>query len=84
MGGIVTANPFATKTKAANQQFGIAAQVVGKFLEGGKLAEGDIKRYKALLPDVSDTPEVARKKLDAAKALIIDNYNGQLDSSARA
>ncbi len=77
-------NPYATNTKAANQQFGIAAQVVGKFLEGGKLAEWDIKRYKALLPDISDTPEVAKKKLDAAKELIVNNYNWQLDSSARA
>ena len=82
--GLATYNPKATKTISANQKFGIAAQVVGKFLEWGKLAEWDIKRYKALLPDVSDTPEVAKNKLEQTKKLIIENYNWQLDSSARA
>jgi len=37
-----------------------------------------------LLPNVSDTQEVAKNKLAEAKKLIIDNYNWQLDSSARA
>ena len=82
--GIATLNPKATKTISANQKFGIAAQVVGKFLEWWKLAEWDIKRYKALLPDVSDTKEVAKNKLAEAKKLITENYNWQLDSSARA
>lgn len=81
---LATYNPAATKTISANQKFGIAAQVVGKFLEWGKLAEWDIKRYKALLPDVSDTPEVAKNKLAEAKKLIVENYNWQLDSAARA
>lgn len=81
---LATYNPAATKTISANQKFGIAAQVVGKFLEWGKLAEWDIKRYKALLPDVSDTPAVAKNKLAEAKKLIVENYNWQLDSAARA
>lgn len=73
----------ATNTKLANQQLWTAAQIVGKFLEGGKLAEWDIARYKSMLPDVGDTPEVAQWKLDNVKKLLVDNYNWQLDTYAR-
>ena len=81
---MATALPWASNTREANQQFGIAAQVVGKFLEGGKLAEGDIARYRKLLPDINDTREVAQRKLDNVKDLMFNNYNGLLDTQARA
>ena len=34
------------------------AQVIGRYLEGGKLAEGDIGRYVAMLPKLSDSQQL--------------------------
>lgn len=46
------------------------AQVVGKYLEGGKLAEGDVPRYRKMLPTRGDTPAVVRGKAESLKRLI--------------
>ena len=53
-----------------NSELGIAAQVIGKALEGGKLAEGDIARYKSMLPAITDTPATAKKKIDNVRRLL--------------
>ena len=41
-----------------------AAQVVGTFLESGKLAEADLPRYVNMFPLPGDNEETARKKID--------------------
>lgn len=57
-----------------------AAQVVGKFLEGGKLAEGDIGRYREMLPALNDRDyTVALDKLDGVRTIIQDYYNNSIE-----
>lgn len=40
------------------------AQVLGKALEGGKLTDSDIQRYRQMLPSMNDNPQDALLKLD--------------------
>lgn len=39
-----------------------AQQIVGKILEGGKLAEGDERKYKGLIPQPGDSPALLESK----------------------
>lgn len=56
------------------------AQLVGKYLEGGKLTDADIARYKASLPLMSDSPEVLQTKVDNLKRLVAKVQASQLDA----
>jgi hypothetical protein len=58
----------------------VAAQVVGTFLEGGKLAEGDYGRYRSFMPQPGDTIETARRKVSAIKAMIEKRNTGRRET----
>lgn len=47
-----------------------AAQVIGRFLEGGKLAAGDEVKYMNLMPAAGDSEARAQNKIDNLKRLI--------------
>jgi hypothetical protein len=67
----------AASINAAMQQ---RAQVIGKYLEGGKLTDGDIERYKKQLPQLSDAPEVAQAKVDSLRRLLSQKQNQELEA----
>jgi hypothetical protein len=62
----------------------LAAQVVGLILEGGKLAEADLPRYKALLPGAADSDARAKAKAENIKKLLALKAAGQVDALGRA
>lgn len=64
------------KFKSYDSQLNAAAQVIGKYLEGGKLTDADIDRYKKILPNNLDSPEVAEKK-----AIVLQNMIAQKQES---
>lgn len=75
-GKITENNPYAGAVeKSVESQMNILAQTIGKALEGGKLTDQDIIRYRTMLPSITDTPEQAKAKLDNVKALIDNNKN---------
>lgn len=69
-GRLAALNPYGTKTKAFDSQMKIAAQNIGKSLEGGKLTDMDITRYREMLPSLHDTPELAKEKIANLQELI--------------
>lgn len=96
-GRLSSANPYATDPQAFDATMKTAAQEIAKGLEGGKLSDQDIIRYRKMLPNMSDTPELAKKKVQAFQNLIatkrdaaLKNYGaagyktGTLGSGARA
>ncbi len=46
------------------------AQIVGKFLEEGKMTDADVPRYKAMLPTPTDSPARAAEKLTRMSEMI--------------
>lgn len=40
------------------------AQIIGTYLEGGKLTDADVPKYRAMLPNITDELEVAEYKLN--------------------
>lgn len=56
-----------SEVKTYSNNANIGAQVIGSFLEGGKLAESDFHRYKSMLPAPGDNQETAAKKISNLK-----------------
>ncbi len=83
-GRISSASPWATKAKAFDAQMKIAAQNIGKSLEGGKLTDSDILRYREMLPQITDTPDIAKAKIAGVNQLLSQRRNSELDTLKRA
>lgn len=72
-------NPYDQEAVAINQASLIAAQNIGRALEGGKLTDADIARYQDALPGIQDTAQGAQEKIDRLRRLIANqrqNYLG--------
>jgi hypothetical protein len=66
-----------TATKAASIEADLMskAQTIGRFLEGGKLAEGDIARYAKMLPQRGDKPEIVTNKIATLRRMVQQKYD---------
>ncbi len=79
-GRIAGNNPWNENAKTIDAQLRQAAQVVGSYLEGGKLMKDDEVKYRNMLPNLADTPEVAKNKLTLVERLIAQRQNSNLDA----
>lgn len=77
-------NPYNTRGQVFDADMKIAAQKIGTFLEGGKMTDKDVPKYRAMLPNIWDTPDVARGKLANVAKLLRDKQAGEVDSFKRA
>lgn len=85
-GRLRSMNPFDTQEQALKSNLEIAAQMVAKGLEGGKLSDQDIKRYRQMLPNVNDTTEVALAKIAHVRSLLenqLSDYSSLVGQSAQ-
>lgn len=78
-GRVRSLNPYDTDQKTLDSQFNMAAQTVAKGLEGGKLSDQDIKRYREMLPTITDTRETALSKLANVRGLLQQQLGGYTD-----
>lgn len=74
-GGVNAMNPYDTDAQTFQSQMKLTAQVIGKALEGGVLRKEDEAKYEKILPQIGDTPDVARKKIGNVKALLKQKYS---------
>lgn len=58
--------------------FRAKAQVIGKYLEGGKLAAGDDIKYRKMLPIRGDSPTVVKAKVENLQRLVYQKMEGEL------
>lgn len=76
---------FGVGDRAAKQQemdtkINASVQEIGKYLEGGKLSEGDSAKYKALAPKATDQPEVFQAKTEYLSRLVAERQKSQLSA----
>lgn len=74
-GRLGSINPYNTLSKTIDAQTQLAAQNIAKALEGGKLSDQDIIRYRKMFPNTADTSDVALAKLDLLEKLVATKYN---------
>ncbi len=60
-----------------NDKANTAAQTIGLALEGGKLGEADLPRYRAMMPQAGDSVARARAKRDNLKRALADKAAGR-------
>jgi len=78
-GRVASLNPYDDTANEINQASLVAAQNIGRALEGGKLTDNDIARYQRALPNINDTPDQAQNKIDELRRLVTlqkQNYVG--------
>lgn len=63
-------NDISNRTDALLASQKKVAQVIGSYLEGGKLTDTDFQKYTKMLPTVGDPPEVAAAKSSQLQNLI--------------
>lgn len=83
LGRVLGANPYDADVQEFQSRMYMAAQVVGKFLEGGVLRAEDTEKYKKMLPQMTDTPDVAKAKLKNAMELVRAVQDAYMDGASR-
>lgn len=83
-GAIRSMVPWDTEARTIQGKIGIAKQLVGKFLEGGVLRKEDEVKYEKILPQITDTPDVALNKIGNLRGLLSQRYNSMLESLKQA
>jgi len=74
-GRLQTLNPWNKESQTAQADLKRAAQVIGKYMEGGVLRKEDEEKYREMLPNLSDTVDVAEDKLNKVRILLADKSN---------
>jgi predicted NAD/FAD-dependent oxidoreductase len=69
-------NPYDVTAQDFQARMTAVAQVVGKAMEGGVLRKEDTIKYRKILPQITDTPAVAKAKIQN----VIELLNQQLSS----
>lgn len=69
-----------TDAKQYDDERRVVAQQFGLIMEGGKLAEADLPRYMAMLPDPADSPERARNKLAVVRRELAEKRRNQVEA----
>ena len=72
----------ATDASRYENNMNAAAQVIGGYLEGGKLTETDLARYKKMLPQPGELEETAKRKRDAITNLVATRQASQKQALA--
>lgn len=66
-GRIGAINPYNTEAQSIDAAIRIQSQEFGKFMEGGVLRKEDEDKYRRMFPNLTDTPETAKNKLNIVK-----------------
>lgn len=69
-GQISKRNVYDTDAQVLQSQVKSTAQIIGRALEKGVLRKEDIPKYEAMLPNLTDTPAVARGKIEKVRTLL--------------
>lgn len=77
-------NPYDTQGKTVEAQMRAASQAFGRFMEGGVLRKEDEEKYRRMFPNLSDTPAVAKNKLEVVKRLMKQRQAGNVSALGKA
>ena len=83
-GRLASMNPWNEDAQQMNSLIRNSRQLIGKYLEGGKLIGADEKKYENIMPKLGDTKETIKNKMGNLKALLDSKVNAQLDGLSAA
>lgn len=68
-------NPYDARAQTVDARMRTASQSFGRFMEGGVLRKEDEEKYRKMFPQLSDTPEVAKNKLQIVARQLAQKFN---------
>lgn len=77
-------NPFDGGQQMAEAETRTAAQLIGKYMEGGVLRAEDEVKYRNMLPNTADTKEVALAKLAQIRTMLDQKTQGYISGFQNA
>lgn len=83
-GGIFGKNPYDEQRRTLDARFKSSKQLIAKMIEGGVLRAEDEPKYDAIMPNISDTPGVARSKAMSLEAMLKKDMANYMDVYGRA
>lgn len=81
-GRAASANPWNEKAQTIDAQFRTAAQEFGRYMEGGVLRKEDEDKYRKMFPQLSDSPAVAKNKLDLVRRQLVLKQQSDVEALA--
>ncbi len=78
MGRLSALNPYNEKATTIDAQMRAAAQSFGRYMEDGVLRKEDEDKYRKMFPQLGDTPQVAKNKLDIVERLLGERQNSNI------
>ena len=81
--GITQLSPRSESTEY-NDLKKVAAQTIGRILEGGKLTDADVQRYADMLPSPWDSEERAKQKIDNIQKLLTTQRKARIQTLGAA
>lgn len=69
-GALNVLNPYDPDAQQLQANVKAVAQIVGRAMEGGVLRKEDVPKYEAILPNLKDTPESARRKINDVRIML--------------
>lgn len=82
--GKLEAGETGETAKSLDSRLKVNAQIIARYLEGGKISDQDIIRYKEMLPNLTDSPTAATAKKEILKKLIQSKQEEELDALGKA
>lgn len=82
-GRMSSMNPYDTRAQTIDSQMRTYSQKVGRYLEGGVLRKEDEDKYRKMLPQLTDTPEVANNKLAVVKQMLAAKHNADVEALSK-
>jgi len=71
-------NAYDTKARGIDAEIRAKSQAFGRFMEGGVLRKEDEEKYRKMFPNLADTPDVAKKKLQVVSDLLEDKQKSNI------
>lgn len=68
-------NKYDTDAQLVEAQMRTVSQIVGRAMEGGVLRKEDEEKYRRMLPQLTDTPSVAKGKITQVQKMLQDQRN---------
>jgi len=72
------------RAKSFDAQMKANAQIIGKSLEGGKLTDQDIERYKQMLPNLNDSADAAKDKIAILQNMLSQKQRAEASALGQA
>lgn len=80
MGRVGSMNPYDEEAQTIDAQMRAQSQAFGRHMEGGVLRKEDEEKYRKMFPQLTDTPAVAKNKLQLVERMLAQKQSSDIQA----